>query len=127
MPTGRRVHGAKALGIVGLAFLLLGLAGLVLAGTLAGIESRSRRCVSASGSILAASYRPVVQFTTAKGEVIRFTNFVRSSFWNDGDTVSVAYDPAVPTDAAIDGIAGRWFFAFLAAAIAGPFFMLGLG
>src|SRR4051794_13256612 len=126
MPTGRRVHGPKALGIVGLVFLLLGLGGLVLAGTLAGIEYRSKRSAGAGGTILAASYRPVVQFTTARGEVIRFTNFVHSSFWKDGDAVAVAYDPAAPTDAAIDGVTGRWFFAFLAAVIAGPFFTFGL-
>ncbi|MFT4130017.1 DUF3592 domain-containing protein, partial [Labrys sp. (in: a-proteobacteria)] len=68
---------------------------------------------------------PVVSFSTPQGSVIRFTNLVRSSFLREGDSVTVAYNPAIPTDATLDGLLGRWFFAGLAGLLGAAFLLVG--
>ena len=39
--------------------------------------------------------------------------------------MTVAYNPAVPTDATLDGLLGRWFFAGLAALLGAAFLLVG--
>jgi hypothetical protein len=104
-----RIQGPRALRIVGSVFLLIGLAGLVAAGVLALRESQGARSATADGVIVDFEYGPVVEFVTQDGRKGRLSSSVRSSFWHRGDRVAVAYSPDDPTDAAIDGFAGRWF------------------
>ncbi|MDQ0471563.1 DUF3592 domain-containing protein [Labrys wisconsinensis] len=120
-------RGPMGLLIVGMVFLVLGLTGLAAAAAFAVNETRSGRTASAIGTVaVAAVPRPVIQFMTPNGEVIRFTNIARSSFWKDGDAVDVAYDPATPTNAVVDGLVGRWFPTALAVALGLPFLLIGL-
>jgi Protein of unknown function (DUF3592) len=125
-PSRRSVSGRAALPIIGIIFIVIGLASLVVSGILVYGESTSPRTAAVSGSVVDASRYPVVQFSTADGNIIRFTNFVRSSLWHAGDAVTVIYDPANPQDAVIGGFMGRWFTATLAGALGGVFLLLGI-
>jgi len=84
------------------------------------------RTARATGKIIAAEYNPLIEFSTADGQVIRFNNTVHSSSWGDGDSVPVAYDPNNPQNASIDSFAGRWFLASLAAMLGGFFVLIGI-
>jgi hypothetical protein len=122
----RRIHGPRALRIVGGTFLMLGLAGLVVAGALAYFESSGPRSAKAEGVIVDFEYGPVIEFASANGTTSRFSSSVRSTFWHRGDHVPVAYAPDNPSDAAIDGFAGRWFLPGLAGILGGVFALVGL-
>jgi len=126
MVTGGRVTGAAALPIVGKVFIILGVVAFIASAVLATIEAYGPRTAAASGKIVAAEYYPLVEFSTDDGTVIRFTNAVRSSFWGIGDSVAVAYDPANPNNASIDGFAGRWFLSGLSGLIGGAFLLMGI-
>ncbi len=126
MNTSRRVRGTAALSIVGRVFLVLGLAGLAVALYFAGNEWRSGHTAFASAHIVAVGNLPAMEFTMANGSVVRFTNSVRSSSWHVGDEIAAAYDPDNPSDAVVDGFAGRWFAAGLAGLLGGAFLVLGI-
>ncbi|GLS19268.1 hypothetical protein GCM10007874_22850 [Labrys miyagiensis] len=126
MATGTRVRGPAALAIIGRIFLVLGLGGLAVAVYFAGNEWRGRHTATASARIVAIGKLPAMEFTMADGSVIRFTNNVRSSSWQVGDNVAIAYDPGNPSDAVVDGFAGRWFPAGLAGLLGGAFLILGV-
>jgi hypothetical protein len=126
MVGGDRVTGAAALPIVGKVFIILGIVAFVVSGVLAIIEMYGPRTDSASGKIVAAEYYPLVEFTTADGTVIRFTNAVHSSSLGVGDSVPVAYDPTNPQNASVDRFAGRWFLAGLAGMLGGFFLLIGI-
>jgi len=51
---------------------------------------------------------------------------VRSTTFARGQHLPVAYDPADPGDAAVDGFAGRWFLPSLFGIIFGVFLVIGL-
>ena len=121
-----RVTGVKALPIIGLVFVCLGLAGLVGAGVLAWLEMNGSRQASANGVIVDFAAGPVVEFTTGQGATAQFRSGVRSTSFALGQRVPVAYDPADPADAAIDGFIGRWFLPGLFAMIAGVFLVIGI-
>ena len=120
-----RVTGVRALPIVGLVFLGLGLLGLVGAGVLGLLELRSNRQAQADGVIIGFNNGPEVEFTTSQGTTAQFRSPVRSSSFARGDHVAVAYDPDDPHDAAIDGFAGRWFLPGLFAILFGVFLVMG--
>jgi len=124
---GRRVTGVAALPIVALVFLLLGLTGLVVSAIAYATESRSARSASATGTIVNAGYRPLVQFKAADGSVVQFLSPVRNSFLKTGDAVAVAFNPADPRDAAVDSISGRWLFTALFGGLGCLFFVIGIG
>lgn len=126
MVGGDRVTGAAALPIVGRVFMILGIVGLIVSGVLAMVEMYGPRTASATGRIVAAEYNPRIEFSTADGTVIRFNNAVHSSFWGDGDSVPVAYDPTNPQNASVDRFAGRWFLAGLAGMLGGFFLLIGI-
>ncbi len=126
MVTGGRVTGAAALPIVGKVFIILGIVLLVASAVLATIEAYGPRTATAPAKIVAAGYYPLIEFSTGDGTVIRFTNAVRSAFWGIGDSVAVAYDPANPNNASIDGFAGRWFLSGLSGLIGGAFLLIGI-
>ncbi|WP_448951863.1 DUF3592 domain-containing protein [Labrys neptuniae] len=125
MVSVKRARGRAALPIVGRTFLILGFAGLLGAPVLGMNEWRSPRSASAPGTIVATDPYPVISFATPQGNVIRFTNITRSSLLRAGDSVTVAYNPAIPTDAALGGLAGRWFFTALAAGLGAIFMLVG--
>jgi hypothetical protein len=120
-----RVTGVRALPIVGLVFLGLGLLGLIGAGVLGLLELRSNRQAQADGVIIGFNNGPEIEFTTSQGTTAQFRSPVRSSSFARGDRVAVAYDPADPSDAAVDGFAGRWFLPSLFAIIFGVFLVMG--
>lgn len=124
---GRRVTGIAALPIISLVFLLLGLTGLVVSAIIYATESRSARSAIATGTIVNAGYRPLVQFKAADGSVVQFLSPVRSSFLKTGDAVAVAFNPADPRDAAVDGIVGRWLLTALFGGLGCLFFVIGMG
>jgi hypothetical protein len=121
-----RVTGVRALPIVGAVFLGLGLLGLIAAGVLAGVEYTSGRSAHADGVIIGFNNGPEVEFTTAGGSKVQFRSAVRSSSFYRGEQLAVAYDPAHPEEAAVDGFAGRWFLTGLFGILFGAFFVAGL-
>lgn len=125
MVSVRRVRGPAALPMVGRTFLILGFVGLLAAPVLGMNEWRSPRTATAPGIVTGVDPYPVISFTTPQGNVIRFTNIVRSSLLRAGDSVTVAYNPASPTDASLDGLAGRWFFTGLAGGLGAAFMLAG--
>ena len=126
MVSSGRVTGPAALPMVGKVFILLGIVGLIASGVLAMVEKQGPRTALATGRIVAAEYNPLIEFTAADGAVIRFNNAVHSSFWSDGDSVPIAYDPANPQNASIDSFAGRWFLAGLTGMLGGFFLLTGI-
>ena len=56
------------------------------------------------------TYAPTVTFVTKDGRSIRFTSNVSSGSWKDriGESVTVRYDPADPTNARIDSLFQLW-------------------
>ncbi|MGX5844448.1 DUF3592 domain-containing protein [Mesorhizobium sp. ArgA1] len=126
MVGGDRVTGAAALPIVGRVFMILGIVGVIVSGVLTIVEMYGPRTSSATGKIVAAEYNPLIEFSTADGTVVRFNNAVHSSFWGDGDSVPVAYDPTNPQNASVDSFAGRWFLAGLAGVLGGFFLLIGI-
>ncbi|MGO4127346.1 DUF3592 domain-containing protein [Inquilinus sp. YAF38] len=121
-----RVTGVRALPILGLVFFGLGLLGLIAAGVLAWREMDGSRQAKAEGVIVDFNNGPVVEYTTEHGATAQFRSAVRSSSFMRGQHLPVAYDPADPTDAAIDGFAGRWFLPGLFCLIFGVFLAVGL-
>ena len=121
-----RVTGVRAISKVGLVFVCLGLAGLIAAGVLAWLEMNGSRQATANGVIVDFAVGPVVEYTTGQGAIVQFRSAVRSTTFARGQRVPVAYDPADPSDAAIDGFIGRWFLPGLFAMIAGVFLVIGL-
>jgi uncharacterized protein DUF3592 len=65
-------------------------------------------------------YRPIVQFTTAEGQVATFTESVGSSppRYSVGQTVRVVYPPGNPSGARIPSWFGLWFIPAFAALFA---------
>lgn len=126
MSAARRVGGPAALVIVGRVFMILGLMALALGVYFGGNELRGRHTATAPGKIVTVGSLPAIEFTMADGSIIRFTNSVRSSSWHVGDEVSVAYDPANPSDAVVDDLVGRWFSAALAGLLGAVFLLLGV-
>ena len=122
----RRLHGPRALRIVGYVLVGLGLVGLAVAGGWVAFELRGERSASAEGVIIGFDYGPIVEFTTKDGTKSRFSSSVRSTFWHRGDQVPVAYAPKDPSDAMIDGFAGRWLVPGLLGILGGLFFVAGL-
>jgi hypothetical protein len=121
------VSGVRALPILGRVFLGLGLLGFLAAGVLTIIESRGGRSAHTEGVVVAADSRALVEFTTDRGETVRFRNNVASTTTNERDRLQVAYDPRNPDDARVDGIAGRWLLRDLATILGGVFFWVGVG
>jgi hypothetical protein len=114
MITLARIRRFLTLHVLGDGLLLLGLLGLAAAGVLALIELGGGRGARADGVIIGLSNPPVVQFMPHKnGEPVQFTSDTRTTFWNAGDHVTVAYNSDDPRDAKIEGLTGRWFVPFV--------------
>jgi Protein of unknown function (DUF3592) len=111
-----------ALLLVGLLFVLIGIA--VLIGGVVGAVKQSResaRRVAATGIVVdlvtrvvnpgsAGIYCPTVDFTTAAGQTVRFQSEFGTmpASHQVGQSISVRYDPNNPQTAEVDSATSRW-------------------
>lgn len=121
-----------ALILIGLLFTLIGVAVLISGAVSAVKQSRMlARQVGASGTVVdlvnrvfnpgsSGVYCPVVEFTTAEGEAVRFESQFGTmpATHQVGQTVSVRYEVAAPQKAEVDSTTSRWFV---------PVFMIVMG
>ena len=111
-----------ALILIGLLFLLIGLAVLIYGAVLAIRQSRElARCIEATGTVVGlvtrvinpgsgGVYCPVVEFTTAAAEAVRFESQFGTmpATHQVGQTVAVRYEVADPQKAEVDSTTSRW-------------------
>lgn len=111
-----------ALILIGLLFVLIGLAILIGGAVSAVKQSReSARRVGATGTVVdlvkrvfnpgsAGVYCPVVEFTTAAGQAVRFESKFGTmpATHQVGQTVAVLYEVADPQKAEVDSATSRW-------------------
>ncbi|GAA2242562.1 MULTISPECIES: DUF3592 domain-containing protein [Kitasatospora] len=101
-------------GLGGLLALLAGRAGLREIRRLRRVGLPARALVryrALSAEDLLGSPRPLLQFTTADGEVVEVFSPVpssRSRCLTDGSRVWITYDPADPAQVLLDGRERRW-------------------
>jgi hypothetical protein len=138
MGRGRYAASPKAaLRVIGRVFMLLGLAGLLIAAGIALWTWQSFSSMTATeGTVVelqmkwgnSTAVRPVVQFQAQDGQTYTYTSPVNSSvpMFAVGDKVTIYYDPADPTDAMLAHWTA-WFFALLPAGMGAIFFLVGLG
>ncbi len=111
-----------ALILIGLLFLLIGLAVLIYGAVLAVKQSRElARQVGATGTVVdlvkrvinpgsGGVYCPVVEFTTPAGQSVRFESQFGTmpATHQVGQTVAVRYEVADPQKAEVDSTTSRW-------------------
>jgi hypothetical protein len=111
-----------ALLLVGLLFVLIGIA--VLIGGVVGAVRQSRESaqrVAATGTVVdvvqrvvnpgsAGIYCPIVDFTTAAGQPVRFQSEFGTmpASHEVGQSIAVRYDPNNPQKAEVDSATSRW-------------------
>ena len=130
-----RVQGRAALPILARIFGSLGVAMLLVAGTLAWFRSSAIAArTHADGTVVELThygkgFRPVVEFTPASGQAVRFTSVVASNppAFRVGERVGVYFDVANPGDAFIDTFWQLWFLPMIFTLIGAPLALLGLG
>ncbi len=112
-----------ALILIGLLFALIGLAVLIYGAVSAVKQSRElARQVGATGTVVdlvkrvfnprsGGVYCPVVEFTTAAGQAVRFESQFGTmpATHQVGQTVAVRYEVADPQKAEVDSATSRWF------------------
>ena len=112
-----------ALLLIGVLFVLIGIA--VLIGGIVGAVKQVRksgRGVEATGTVVdlvkrifnpggAGVYCPVVDFTTASGQTVRFESQFGTmpASHRVGQSIPVRYDPAEPQKAEVDSATANWF------------------
>ena len=111
-----------ALLLIGILFVLIGTAVLIGGVVTAIKQSRNAaRGTAATGTVVdlvkrvfnpgsAGVYCPVVQFTTALGQLIRFESDFGTmpASHRVGQSIAVRYDPADPQKAEVDSATSRW-------------------
>ena len=112
-----------ALLLVGVLFVLIGIAVLISGAVGAVKQSRkASRGVAATGTVVdlvsrvfnpgsAGVYCPVVDFTTASGQPVRFESQFGTMPASHcvGQSIAVRYDPADPRKAEVDSATANWF------------------
>ncbi len=126
--------------LVGLLFLLIGLA-VLISGIIAAVKQKGKiaRGVPATGTVVdlvrkifnpgsAGVYCPVVQFTTGAGQLIKFESGFGTmpASHRVGQTIAVRYDPTNPQSAQVDSASGNWFVPGCTIAMGLLFFAMGL-
>ena len=126
--------------LVGLLFLLIGLA-VLISGIIAAVKQKGKiaRGVPATGTVVdlvskifnpgsAGVYCPVVQFTTGAGQLIKFESGFGTlpASHRVGQTIAVRYDPTNPQSAEVDSASGNWFVPGCTIAMGFLFFAMGL-
>lgn len=112
-----------ALLLIGVLFVLIGIA-ILIGGAVAAVKQvrKSGRGVEATGTVVdlvkrvfnpgsAGVYCPVVDFTTASGQPVRFESQFGSvpAGHRVGESIEVRYDPADPQKAEVDSTTVNWF------------------
>ena len=129
-----------ALLLVGVLFGLIGLAVLISGIVAAFKQSRkSASGVKATGTVVnlvsrvfnpgsAGVYCPVVDFTSATGQPVRFESQFGTmpASHRVGQTIAVRYDPADPQKAEVDSVTANWFVPGCTIAMGLGFVVMGL-
>jgi hypothetical protein len=129
-----------ALLLVGVLFVLIGIAVLISGAVGAVKQSRkAARGVAATGTVVdlvkrvfnpgsAGVYCPVVDFTTATGQPVRFESQFGTmpASHRVGQSIAVRYDPADPQKAEVDSATANWFVPGCTIAMGLLFLMMGL-
>ena len=112
-----------ALLLVGVLFVLIGIA-VLISGAVGAVKQarKSGRGVKANGTVVdlvsrvfnpgsAGVYCPVVDFTTATGQPVRFESQFGTmpASHRVGQSIAVRYDPADPQKAEVDSATANWF------------------
>ena len=73
-------------------------------------------------------YRPVIEFTTAGGEVIEFKSSTGTNppKFEEGEQVEVFYNPKLPNDAKINSFTDLWMFSTIMLVFGGFFALVGI-
>lgn len=82
-----------------------------------------------SESSSSATYKPVVNFVSQKGEKIEFVSSVSSNppSYSKGQKVEILYLPAEPQNAEINGLFSIWGSSIILGGMSGVFFLIGAG
>lgn len=82
----------------------------------------------ASRSDKSTTYRPVITFTTKEGKQTEFTSSAGSNppSYNQGEKVTVLYDPKNPVKADINSFSSLWLGAIIVGFIGFVFFLIGV-
>ena len=111
-----------ALLLIGILFVLIGVA-VLIGGVVTAIKQsrKAARGTAATGTVVdlvqrvfnpgsAGVYCPVVQFTTALGQPVRFESGFGTmpASHRVGQSIAVRYDPADPQKAEADSVTSRW-------------------
>lgn len=129
----------KTINVVKYAFAIIG--ACMLAGAFAIYSSTAsflERSVSAQGTVVelirsrfsdSVSYYPVVEFSTPNGRQVEFQSNSGSSppSYNQGEQVSVLYEPSNPEAAKINGFFSLWGGALIVGGIGSVFGLIGCG
>ena len=129
-----------ALLLVGVLFVLIGIAVLISGAVAAVKQSRkAARGVAATGTVVdlvkqvfspgsAGVYCPVVDFTTAAGQPVRFESQFGTmpASHRVGQSIAIRYDPADPQKAEVDSATANWFVPGCTIAMGLLFLVLGL-
>lgn len=75
-----------------------------------------------------SSYYPVVEFETARGQLVEFQSSSGSNpaSYSVGETVSVLYKPSEPESARINGFFSLWGVSVILGILGGAFFLVGV-
>ena len=126
--------------LLGVLFVLIGIA-LMIRGIVAGVRQarKSRRGEQATGTVVelvkrvfaagsAGVYCPVVDFSTATGQLVRFQSDVGTmpATHHVGQSVAVRYDPTDPQTAALDSTTAIWLLPGIAVGMGLLFLVMGL-
>ena len=131
--TSKDWSGNKVFFFVGLAMLAFGV--LSIPFTIMGVADRS---ATTKGTVVGVNvhtiedgvlYLPTVTFVTEGGRSIRFTSNTNlgGGGWKDriGESVTVNYDPADPTNAKIDSFGQLWGLSIVLFVLGGGFVYVG--
>ena len=129
-----------ALLLVGVLFALIGIA-VLISGAVAAVKQvrKSGRGVKANGTVVelvkrvfnpgsAGVYCPVVDFSTATGQLVRFESDFGTmpASHQVGQPVAVRYDPTDPQKAEVDSATANWFVPGCTIAMGLMFLLMGL-
>ena len=129
-----------ALLLVGVLFVLIGIA-VLIGGAVSALKQmrKSARGVEATGKVVdlvrrvfsagsSGVYCPVVDFTTATGQTVRFESQFGTmpASHQVGQSLAVRYDPADPQKADVDSVTANWFVPGCTIAMGFAFLVMGL-
>ena len=129
-----------ALLVLGVLFVLIALGVLASAAVMALKQARRfEHCVAATGTVVdlvkrfftpgsGGVYCPVVEFTTAEGQAVRFesANGTMPASHQLGQPIAVRYDPADPQRAEVDSTSARWLVPGIIIGIGAVFLLMGV-